>query len=366
MQNERCIELITKELSGEINGEEQKELDHLLKTNPEYLPYREMFRAFWSKNNPGNYNNQALFLKIKEQIGEQEALQSAGESAQETIQLPASQPWYFNNWFKAAAAILIISSVILLYLQAKQTTNPQRPALLVKTTMRGVKSIINLPDGTRITLNADSKLEYPEHFSGKIREVNLTGEAFFDVHKDAQHPFIIHTGNMNIKVLGTAFNVKAYPNDASMETTLIRGQIAVTFNGKNDEPIILLPSQKLVVSRNPVNNDSAHAVAPTTGKAVKTGPSLTTLTYYKPQDTTVVETSWLQNKLVFKNEDFVSIAQEMERWYNTNIRFENDAVKQLTFTGKFDRETIEEALRALQLSDGGFTFKKDTSGIIIY
>src|SRR5688572_1688376 len=127
MQNERCIELITKELSGEINGDEQKELDQLLKTNPEYVQYREMFRAYWSKNNPGVYNNQALFFKIKQQIGEQEALQSNGETAQETIQRPASQPWYSNNWFKAAAAILIISSAILLYQQAKQTPNSQGP-----------------------------------------------------------------------------------------------------------------------------------------------------------------------------------------------------------------------------------------------
>jgi transmembrane sensor len=371
MKDDRFIELLTSELSGEISPDEQKELQQLLQTNPAYIQFRNLFKAYWFKNSAVEYNNQALFAKIKEAISEQQATENSGESIAGPIPMSGRQPWYLNTWFKAAAVVVVIGSAIFLYQRNKPDPINQAThggQLLSRSTAKGAQSMILLPDGTRITLNADSRLDYPENFSGSTREVHLTGEAFFDVHKDALHPFIIHAGNMNIKVLGTAFNVKAYPNEKLMETTLIRGQIAVTFKDKRDDPIVMYPSQKLVVNTRPVNTDNARdTVAVRTVKPPVSAPSLTTLTYFKNHDTTVVETSWLQHKLVFKDEDFAGIARKMERWYNTSIRFENEAIKHLSFSGMFEKETtVEEALTFLKLSDGGFDFKKTGSGIIIY
>ena len=114
-------------------------------------------------------------------------------------------------------------------------------------TLPGTHSKTILPDGSTVWLNAGSKLTYNKNFNTATREVELSGEAYFDVKKDEHHPFIIHTSAMHIKVLGTAFNVKSYPGDKSSETSLIRGSIEVTMNNRPQEKIILHPSEKLVV-----------------------------------------------------------------------------------------------------------------------
>jgi ferric-dicitrate binding protein FerR (iron transport regulator) len=191
--------------------------------------------------------------------------------------------------------------------------------------------------------------------------VYLTGEAFFDVHSDANKPFIIHTANMNVKVLGTAFNIKSYPNEASTEATLLRGSIEVTVPSNPSERILLKPSQKLVIN-NAGNSDSTK----TRSVAVKNvHPALTTLTYFQQRDTMIMETSWLQNKLVFQNEDFESLAKRMERWYNISIRFSRTDSRQLRFTGILEGETIAEALHALHMTEN-FNYRIEDSTIVIY
>src|ERR1019366_6846207 len=105
-----------------------------------------------------------------------------------------------------------------------------------------VKSKIVLSDGSVVTLNSETTLRYPAEFNGQTREVYLDGEAFFDVAKDHKHPFIVHAGKMNVRVLGTAFNIKSYANDATSETTLIRGAIEVTMSDRPSDRIILKPN----------------------------------------------------------------------------------------------------------------------------
>src|SRR4029078_631833 len=96
------------------------------------------------------------------------------------------------------------------------------------STKRGSKSKVQLPDGTQVWLNADSRIAYNEKFQGNLREVTLEGEAYFDVVRDEKRPFVIHTAAIDIKVLGTAFNVRSYANEKNTETSLIRGSIEVT------------------------------------------------------------------------------------------------------------------------------------------
>jgi transmembrane sensor len=136
-----------------------------------------------------------------------------------------------------------------------------------KYTERKTLSKMILADGSSVTLNADSRLKYPASFDGPTREVYLTGEAFFDIQKDPDHPFIIHTDKMIIRVLGTSFNVKSYPGDASMETTLLQGSVEVTFPDRPADKIILRPSDKLVIRNTPATADSADVIADSAGNA---------------------------------------------------------------------------------------------------
>ena len=116
---------------------------------------------------------------------------------------------------------------------------------------KGSRTRTILPDGSTVWLNAGSKISYKPGLSGTTREVILEGEAYFDIVKRAGRAFIVHTKEIDISVLGTAFNVKSYPNDKTIETTLIRGLVSITRNsGKPEKPVYLRPHQKFILAIN--------------------------------------------------------------------------------------------------------------------
>ncbi len=227
------------------------------------------------------------------------------------------------------------------------------------TTAPKVKERLVLSDGTVVTLNRGTTLSYPLSFGEKNREVYLNGEAFFEVHKDRAHPFIIHTKKMNVRVLGTVFNIKSYDDAPQSETSLIEGSIEVTLNDRKADRIILKPKEKLIVE----NNSSQLQINKPRGSSIDaaiegTQYSLTNLTYLPNIDSAAVETLWLKDKLAFKNEDFESIARDMSRWYGIQVVFEHNALKNLRFTGTFERKTsVLKAFESLQAAEP-FQFKK--------
>lgn len=352
--SERFFEIVIKDLAGEISPQEGQELQHIVSEDTVFARQYEMFRMYWAQNHHDYIDGRQLFENVQSRINELE--KEAGISEMEPFVQPVGKVRRLG-WVSAAAA----SAALLITAGAWFFYTSHRSDLVAKSTARGEKSTFIMEDGTRVTLNADSKLEYAEGFPEKNREVYLTGEAFFDVHQDANKPFIIHTKNMNIKVLGTAFNIKSYPNETSTEATLLRGAIEVTVPDNPSERIVLKPSQKLIV-HNTVNHDSTK----TKSVAVKNiYPALTTMTYFQQRDTMIMETSWLQNKLVFQDEDFESLAKRMERWYNISIRFSRTDSRQLRFTGILEGETIAEALRALHMTEN-FNYRIEDSTIVIY
>jgi ferric-dicitrate binding protein FerR (iron transport regulator) len=213
------------------------------------------------------------------------------------------------------------------------------------TTKPASKTQIQLPDGSTVWLNASSNLTYDKDFGKDLREVNLVGEGFFNVVKDPAHPFVIHTKVLDVKVLGTEFNVKAYPNDAYTETSLIRGSVEITVKNRPDEKHYLKPNEKMSVANNILN-----VAEKTSSEESKPIIVMEPLTYYKA-DSTIVETSWVENKLIFQNnETFKEVALKMERWYGVHISFDDDEVAQIRPFGSFTNETITQALDALRLS----------------
>src|SRR5690606_31670859 len=121
---------------------------------------------------------------------------------------------------------------------------------------RGVRKQLVLPDGTKVWLNADSRLVYDGLLEGDTREVRLEGEAYFDVTRNVNRPFIITTDKISIRVLGTTFNVKAYPDDARTEATLISGEIELSVNDRPREKILMQPNEKVAVVDHPQAGDS--------------------------------------------------------------------------------------------------------------
>lgn len=175
---------------------------------------------------------------------------------------------------------------------------------------RGGEYELILPDGTHVWLNSDSELSFPLQFDSTKREVSLSGEAYFDVTKDPQKPFTVKlTGGIEVKVLGTQFNVQAYPDEKTIETTLCEGSVNVSDGTKETT---LTPSLQAVYS--------------------KTDKSITT----RKVDIRLY-TSWKKGLFVFENKPLEEIMTTLSRWYNINVFYTNQTVKTYHFTGDLER-----------------------------
>jgi ferric-dicitrate binding protein FerR (iron transport regulator) len=230
-------------------------------------------------------------------------------------------------------------------------------------TSNGSRTHLTLPDGTIVWLNAGSRITYEKNFDANLRAVTLTGEAFFDVAPNASKPFVIHTAHIDIRVLGTSFNVKSYPSDKTTEATLIRGSIEVSIRNRTSDRIVLKPNEKLIVN----NEDSALLAKESAVHRRKIDESLVVISKptYEHNSGAIIETSWIDNKLIFQDEAFSDLARKMERWYGITIRFDGTGKEDLRFTGTFEKETIQQALDALKLT-GNFNYSIDGTQITIH
>ncbi|MHB1921005.1 MAG: FecR family protein [Chitinophagaceae bacterium] len=252
------------------------------------------------------------------------------------------------RWIAAAAAVLFLvacSYFFWMHLLGK-------PAVQQEVTTRyGSRTFIHLPDGSKVWLNAGTTLTYEKPFVDGNRVLTLSGEAFFDVKHDPAHPFVIHVGKLDVKVLGTAFNVKAYPDDSLMETTLIRGRVEIDFTNHSRSAIILKPSEKVVINTLVKKISSSASGHPDTLKNSFTPPMfILSKVAGDSVDGNLEETSWVQNKLVFRKESFGRLALQLERWYNVRIQFENEKYQDQLFTGIFKDQPINEVMQALEVS----------------
>lgn len=361
MDNQDFILLVTKELSGEITAEELELLHREMLAQPVLRTQHSTLKAFWEAENASSYQStEVAFRKVSGRI----AILEKEKKSEEAPVIPVGKrPWM--RWsIAAAAAFLVVASGVYLF-KVRQEGLLASAKWQEKYTPRKTRSTIVLTDGTRIILNSDSKLKFPESFGGAGREVFLTGEAFFDVAKNVEHPFIIHTQKMDIKVLGTSFNVRTYPNETTSETTLISGAVEIKMADRPSDKIYLKPNDKFVLT----NQEAAGKKPDLTKKSNGTHSSyaLATLTHYDAMDDSseIVETSWINNKLVFRNEAFGDLAKKIERWYGVNVAFQNPQTEKLKFTGVFERESLEQALTALQMTEKfQFAIKGETLFIL--
>ncbi len=370
MDNQKFLLLVARKLSGEATEEDHKELSIFFEEDKTYKEKYDLLKAHWENKNDVRTDIDAALEKIILRIEK-----DRNQSNKEALVIPATKVKpgirrYLTVFSRVAAILLIcLASVYFIYEKTKPDVSIEQAIAKstdtdwqTKQTNKGAKSTIFLQDGTKVILNADSKLRFPKSFSGDTREIYLTGEAFFDVTHNAAMPFIIHTDKMNIKVLGTEFNVKSYPEDSAYETTLIRGSIEVTLKDRPSDRIILKPKEKLIVAN--LAFESAPE-AKTSLPAVHSQLSITGLHYISKTDSAVVETSWVDNKLVFQDESFANLAIDMERKYAINIHFSNEKLKDYRFTGIFKEETIRDALNALQLTEK-FNYKITGNEVYIF
>lgn len=353
MSQEKFWVLLSKKLAGEASGTELIELEDLIAEHPGWQYAIQNLEDLWKHQLEKDFSREEdAYMLHLHRLTEKNI--PFGEGAVDEI--PAMKkrfPRLRRVW--AAAALLLLAGAITMFNYLAGTGGGTEKELLVKehnevSTRPGSKTRVQLPDGSVVWLNAGSKLTYNKDFGKELREVVLTGEGFFDVKKMKEKPFIIHTASIDIKVLGTVFNVKAYPEDKRTETSLLQGSIEVTIRKRPNDKIILSPSEKLVVENETVLQEekAKDPRAELPDVDIRTLVSINKLKYNEA-DSAVAETQWIDNKLVFRDESFDELAVKMERWYNVKMEINDPVLLQRRVSGSFENETIEQALEALKI-----------------
>jgi transmembrane sensor len=355
MSTERIWELMARKLAEEASEEELGELEQLLRTHPDlHFPIQTITDLWQQPSLPAD--QVAIDASYHQHIARmQEMGIPIGQALDDNALLleGSRKPSRRRFVLWAAAGVMVMTAAWFFY-SLHPSPAVKTPSLVENSppseiiTRQGSKTRVQLPDGSHVWLNSGSKLIYDKDFNGSKREVTLTGEGYFDVVRNEKKPFIIHTAKMDVKVLGTQFNVKSYPNDKTTEAALIHGSIEVSLKDRPSEKIILKPNEKIVVA----NKDTLLTSENNThlrGGEPEPLVVISHLTYQK-KDSSILETSWLENKLVFENESFKELAQKMERWYGVSINFKDGNLDSLHFTGVFENETIEDAMHALKIT----------------
>jgi ferric-dicitrate binding protein FerR (iron transport regulator) len=257
-------DLIGKYLSGELTPAEQGDLMSWVDSSPENQAVFEEMIQLWSLTDEQAESDFLVNLPNAWAVLDQRIVNSttAGtqiSSAKPALQVVHTQPKIRNlNWIGSAAAAIAVLVFAAWWIFGREIT-PQ--SMAISTTLNESRSI-TLPDSSKVVLNENSNLSYS--YAGKNREVQLVGEAFFEVSKDPQHPFVIHTGEVQTKVLGTSFNVRAYPDEEKIKVSVKTGTVEVSttsLNPNKAKPLILLPGKTGIYNNQDATLENALDVA---------------------------------------------------------------------------------------------------------
>ncbi len=247
----------------------------------------------------------------------------------------------FHNrlWFRVAASLVFLLGSFSLYYfhdqilpnhKAEKKIAHEIP-LMEKETQKGQKLSMVLGDGTIVKLNAESKLRLPEKFSAEVRTVFLTGEAYFEVAKDSNRPFIIESEGVMVKVVGTSFNIKAYPEKKIVKVAVTSGKVMVQDqeNGVNQQNSILLEKNDLYISNKKTKEENVFRNIDVTN-----------------------EIAWKNGILLYTKALIQDIFKDVERWYDVEIFLENTVSQSDLYSGSFDNKSLQNVLQGISFSSG--------------
>lgn len=337
MAAQQFIELATKKLTGTINDVENIELEMLLQ-DKELAQRFVQLKKFWDEGKtPPVPDTDTAWAGVLQQIGASEML----TVKRNRLRIPV---------LLAGVGLLVVAVLFFSSYKFNKAQQPDVTAVLPaakgpvveKQNGKGVRSVIVLADGSKVWLNADSKLQYTKSFDGSSREVALSGEAFFDVTRNPQKPFIIHLSAGKVQVLGTSFNIKAYPGTQKVETSVVTGKVAFIPQKESaaaGDTILLTPNQKAV-------------------QTLATGKVTTVATLSRE------DRAWTEGKLIFRDAGMGEIAAELERYFGKEVVVLDDAIYTYHLTGSFQNNSAEEILYYLSKTKP-FTYKVTESQIIL-
>lgn len=334
----RFIELVSKQLSSVLTAEEEREL-HVFLADPDLLAQYEHLKKFWiQKEDTPLPNVDAALQTVLNTINAEDEVAPPPAKKKRPVWALAS---LLIAGASIAAFVLLNNNAIVTGKPTAQNELPKSEKSWVeKQNAKGTRSVITLVDGSKVWLNADSRLQYPATFEGNTREVTLSGEAFFDVAKNKAKPFIIHLKNGTVRVLGTSFNIKAYDSDAYVETSVATGKVAfIPKNAGKSDTTFLTHNRKAVYF-------------------LKTGMVKTISTLSN------MDKAWTEGKLIFTNTSMDEIAATLERYFGKQVVINDEQLRSYRLTGSFENNSAEEILYYLSKTKP-FTYRISESQIIL-
>jgi ferric-dicitrate binding protein FerR (iron transport regulator) len=343
--------LIFGYLKGELTVDETRDLISWIKMSSANKRHFDEYCEIWitaksSLKNSG-YHFQKGFWEFKQKIKVNEDLK---------IDFDKSNIFKVITRYAAIFIVAFTLSGLLFYYIGKNRITDTRQSFCELIVPIGSHAQFSLSDGTAVTLNAGSRLKYDNRFGIKDRVVQLEGEGYFKVAKDIERPFTVKTSYLNIRSLGTEFNVKAYSDDKTIETTLVEGSVKIeeiTDEGMAEE-MVLTPNQKLTFFK-----ENSKMVFENASQKGKTENKTQTLHVQKAiaiprlvtENVNVAPIiSWKENRWIFEKQSLSHIAIELERKFDVQINFESERLKNYRFTGIIIAEPIEQVLEAMSIT----------------
>lgn len=328
MTSEESIHrLIVRLFTGEASPDEKKIIGTWLNQSPENIRFFNDLKEIWLssgvENNADHYNLDNAIQQFSQKV-------KAGSTRN------ARKMFLYGALKYAAIALLVLSIPFGYYLGNKN--GAVHDSFTTITCALGDKTNMILPDSSVVWLNSGSKLSFNNNFKKGERQVYLEGEAYFSVTKDKQNPFRIQTKDIEVEVLGTEFNLKAYADENEVSTTLVEGSVKIS---SAKQKTVIKPGQKLVYS------SETEKMA------------LYELTDLSP------ETEWKDGRLVFRNESLGDLELKLERWFDVDIVLADEAVKTRKYTGTLERESILEVMSYFSLAHS-VDYKLDGNKITFY
>ena len=311
MQKEECIEIFERYIQNRANEDEVKRLSIWIKSNQEISLWLEQQILASSST-----IDSELQLRMLKNIEAEIDAKNNADNLQRHIR------FRLNRWIRVAALFLLpLLTAAGMYFYMSRNRSSSAP--LIISVERGQKANIILPDGSKAWLNSQSKLTYSADYNVNKRELQLDGEAYFEVAHNPQKPFIVKSSDICVEALGTAFGVKAYDEDNLISSILMRGKVRVT---TPDGESILVPNERVMYDK------AAHK---------RTQSKVRNATDF---------TGWIHNELRFENESLEEIAKNIQRIYNVEIVFATENIKNQRYTGTVNNNSLESVLNIITLT----------------
>jgi transmembrane sensor len=326
------IDLIIKVLTNQATPDDCIKLNEWIKQSDDNKRFFLRFRNSWMAASQLIIPSRTKTLKALEIVNQKISSSQTGEVSTHEMEILPDKKSIFFKYLKIAALWMLLFGLgtVFSMLFIKSPGVLKHNSTVSVITPRGSKALTVLPDGTVVWLNAGSKIKYKIPDDKPVRDVSIEGEAYFNVTKDPDHPFTVNAGEMIIKAYGTEFNVKAYPEEKVVETTLVEGSVSVEIKNKPSNKTLLKPNEQAIYYE-PTSKRSENFLVT---KGID--PSLYTL--------------WINDRLQIKGETLEDLTVMLERKYDVTIHFDDNSLRDLRFTGIIENETIEQILELIKIS----------------